>query len=50
MPLQVVDDLFIKALRDAGGNRTKAAQFLGISRKTLFNKMTVLHICYPEDE
>jgi DNA-binding NtrC family response regulator len=28
-----------KALRDAGGNRTAAAQALGISRKTLFNKM-----------
>lgn len=28
-----------KALQESGGNRTKAAQLLGISRKTLFNKM-----------
>ncbi len=32
--------LIKKALREAGGNKTKAAQKLGISRKTLFNKMT----------
>lgn len=31
--------LIKKALREAGGNKTKAAQKLGISRKTLFNKM-----------
>lgn len=31
--------LIEKALEDAGRNRTKAAQKLGISRKTLFNKM-----------
>jgi len=31
--------LIEKALRDAGGNRTEAARILGISRKTLFNKM-----------
>jgi transcriptional regulator with PAS, ATPase and Fis domain len=28
-----------KALRDASGNRTQAAEILGISRKTLFNKL-----------
>ncbi|MCK4646469.1 MAG: sigma-54-dependent Fis family transcriptional regulator [Candidatus Aminicenantes bacterium] len=32
--------LIKKALREAGGNKTNAAQKLGISRKTLFNKMT----------
>jgi two-component system response regulator AtoC len=31
--------LIEKALEESGGNRTKAAQKLGISRKTLFNKM-----------
>jgi len=31
--------LIEKALREAGGNRTLAAKSLGISRKTLFNKM-----------
>jgi DNA-binding NtrC family response regulator len=29
-----------RALRETGGNRTQAAKRLGISRKTLFNKMT----------
>jgi two-component system response regulator AtoC len=28
-----------KAIQESGGNRTKAAQILGVSRKTLFNKM-----------
>lgn len=37
-----------KALLEAGGNKTKAAQKLGISRKTLFNKMTRYNIRYPE--
>jgi DNA-binding NtrC family response regulator len=34
--------LIEKALREAGGSRTLAAQRLGISRKTLFNKMKAL--------
>jgi DNA-binding NtrC family response regulator len=29
-----------RALKESGGNRTEAAKKLGISRKTLFNKMT----------
>jgi DNA-binding NtrC family response regulator len=29
-----------RALKETGGNRTHAAKKLGISRKTLFNKMT----------
>ncbi len=37
---KVEKKLIKKALREAGGNKTKAAQNLGISRKTLFNKMT----------
>jgi DNA-binding NtrC family response regulator len=33
-----------KALQESGGNRTKAAQILGVSRKTLFNKMVLYKI------
>jgi len=40
--------LILEALRQAGGNRTRAAGILGISRKTLFNKMTALDIRWPE--
>jgi two-component system response regulator AtoC len=36
---QMEIDLIEKALKESGGNRTKAAEKLGISRKTLFNKM-----------
>lgn len=36
---QAEKTLIEKALREAGGNRTLAAKALGISRKTLFNKM-----------
>jgi len=31
--------LIEKALREAGGNKTEAARILGVSRKTLFNKL-----------
>ncbi len=37
-------ELIEKALREANGNRTVAARILGISRKTLFNKMRTLGI------
>ena len=37
-------ELIEKALREANGNRTVAARMLGISRKTLFNKMRALGI------
>jgi len=40
-------DLILEALRQAGGNRTRASRILGISRKTLFNKMTALGIRWP---
>jgi len=36
--------LIEKALREAGGRRSAAAEALGISRKTLFNKMRALKI------
>jgi DNA-binding NtrC family response regulator len=35
----VEERMILDALREAGGNRTRAAERLGISRKTLFNKM-----------
>jgi DNA-binding NtrC family response regulator len=41
-------ELILDALRQTGGNRTRAARILGISRKTLFNKMTLLRIRWPE--
>jgi len=41
-------ELIVDALRQTGGNRTRAARLLGVSRKTLFNKMTVLRIRWPE--
>jgi len=37
-------ELIEKALRESNGNRTLAAKILGISRKTLFNKMRSLGI------
>jgi DNA-binding NtrC family response regulator len=40
-------ELILEALRQAGGNRTRAARTLGVSRKTLFNKMTALGIRWP---
>jgi DNA-binding NtrC family response regulator len=41
-------ELILEALRQAGGSRTRAARALGVSRKTLFNKMTSLEIRWPE--
>ena len=40
--------IILDALRRTGGNRTRAARVLGVSRKTLFNKMTQLRIRWPE--
>lgn len=37
-------ELIIKALQKAGNNKTKAAQLLGIDRKTLYNKLKAYHI------
>ncbi len=36
---EVEKDLIIKTLEQTGGNRTKAAEILGITRKTLQNKL-----------
>jgi two-component system response regulator AtoC len=36
---QMEIDMIRKALRESGGNKTRAAQILGISRKSLFNKI-----------
>ena len=41
-------ELILDALRQTGGNRTRAARLLGVSRKTLFNKMTLLGTRWPE--
>ncbi|MGD2153225.1 MAG: sigma-54 dependent transcriptional regulator [Gemmatimonadales bacterium] len=38
----VEERMILDALRETGGNRTRAAERLGISRKTLFNKMREL--------
>lgn len=37
-----------QALKEAAGNKTKAAQILGVSRKTLFNKIIRYNIHYPK--
>jgi DNA-binding NtrC family response regulator len=41
-------ELILEALRQADGSRTRAARVLGVSRKTLFNKMAALGIRWPE--
>ncbi len=41
-------ELIKHALREAHGNRTRAAGILGVSRKTLFNKMSAMGIRWPE--
>jgi len=41
-------ELILDALRQTGGNRTRASRILGVSRKTLFNKMNLLGIRWPE--
>ena len=40
-------ELIEKALRETGGNKTLAAKNLGISRRTLFNKIKALKIQSP---
>lgn len=37
-------DLIKRALQEAGNNKTKAAQLLGIDRKTLYNKLKIYHL------
>jgi DNA-binding NtrC family response regulator len=41
-------ELILDALRQTAGNRTRAARLLGVSRKTVFSKMTLLRIRWPE--
>ncbi len=42
--------MILQALDGTGGNRTEAARRLGVSRKTLFNKMRALGIAGAETE
>ena len=37
-------DLIRKALRECGNNKTRAAQLLGIDRKTLYNKLKIYQL------
>lgn len=37
-------DIILAAIRSADGNRRRAAELLGVSRSTLYNRMRVLHI------
>lgn len=37
-------ELIKKALKEAGNNKTKAAQLLGVDRKTLYNKLKLYHL------
>ena len=37
-------EMIKRALQEAGNNKTKAAQLLGIDRKTLYNKLKAYHI------
>ena len=37
-------DLIRKALQECGNNKTRAAQLLGIDRKTLYNKLTIYQL------
>uniref|UniRef100_A0A7C4Y780 Sigma-54-dependent Fis family transcriptional regulator n=1 Tax=Caldisericum exile TaxID=693075 RepID=A0A7C4Y780_9BACT len=41
---KVEKEAILKALKNAQGNKTKAAQILGISRKSLFNKLRYYNI------
>ncbi len=42
--------MIVKALKKTGGNKTKAAKLLGISRKSLFNKIRDYNINLEEKE
>jgi len=47
---KIEKEAIIKALEKAEGNKTKAAQILGISRKSLFNKLRYYNLIKEEDE
>ncbi len=42
--MKIEKELIVKALEKSNGNRTSAAGFLKISRKTLFNKIKLYNI------
>jgi DNA-binding NtrC family response regulator len=47
---KIEKEAIIRALEKAEGNKTKAAQILGISRKSLFNKLRYYNLIKEEDE
>jgi DNA-binding protein Fis len=40
----------MKALNDAGGNQTRAARILGVSRRTLLNRLDALDLPRPRKD
>ncbi len=48
-PMNIDPQEIIDALKEAGWNKAKAARILGITRRTLYNKLAEYHIRTPSD-